>query len=431
MLMSKQPPNISAKDRYFFQNVFGVSAVEFLWGLGLPVVVESTFLQLFLTKMGASSLAIGLIPTLFFIGCSIFALVSSYLTAPLPSKKKAVILLHLVPAASLIFFGTALLMIESPRYLLHLFFFCYGIFSICIGMTLPVWLSYLVNIFSAQKSVAGLGYMSIFQNIGKLISSLALLKVVEAYAFSMHSAAVIFLVVGGLFAIGSFFFLFTHEVAASGYSSANSTNSLWNYVVENISHMLKNRNILLFLAADLDFFAVITAISFYANYATIFCRIDPAVAAGLFVACIYLGAIFSNIIFGSWGLLGLKSKFVASKLFSITALLLLTGDTTQGTFLLISFLLGMSRAIRMVVMPPAIKLLSGLSDAASYFALGAIVTLPVAVGYPLLTGSFLDYTMDWGGNAYRLVFGAGAVFIFMTLLFLLKIDFRKKSTPPF
>jgi len=43
-------------NRYYHRNVFGISAVEFLWGLGLPVVIESTFLQLFLKNMGASAL---------------------------------------------------------------------------------------------------------------------------------------------------------------------------------------------------------------------------------------------------------------------------------------------------------------------------------------------------------------------------------------
>ena len=49
----------SPKDRYFRRNVFGVSVVEFLWGLGFPIVLESTFLQLFLKSLGASSLLTG------------------------------------------------------------------------------------------------------------------------------------------------------------------------------------------------------------------------------------------------------------------------------------------------------------------------------------------------------------------------------------
>ena len=61
-------------DQYFRRNTFGISSVEFLWGLGMPVVVESTFLQLFLRNLGASNFLIGLIPTLFSGGVAVFAL---------------------------------------------------------------------------------------------------------------------------------------------------------------------------------------------------------------------------------------------------------------------------------------------------------------------------------------------------------------------
>ena len=51
------------KDSYFRRNVFGVASVEFFWGLGFPIVLESTFLQLFLKHLGASSFVIGIVPS--------------------------------------------------------------------------------------------------------------------------------------------------------------------------------------------------------------------------------------------------------------------------------------------------------------------------------------------------------------------------------
>ena len=59
-------------DTYYKRNVIGISGCEFLWGLGLPVVLESTFLQLFLKSLGASSFQIGLIPAFSFLGSSVF-----------------------------------------------------------------------------------------------------------------------------------------------------------------------------------------------------------------------------------------------------------------------------------------------------------------------------------------------------------------------
>ena len=54
-------------DQYFRRNTVGISSVEFFWGLGIPVVMESTFLQLFLRNLGANNFLIGLIPSLSFL----------------------------------------------------------------------------------------------------------------------------------------------------------------------------------------------------------------------------------------------------------------------------------------------------------------------------------------------------------------------------
>jgi MFS family permease len=200
------------KDRYFLQNVIGISGVEFLFGLGLPVVVESTFLQIFLKKLGASNFAIGLIPFFFFLGTSAFALLSSYYTANMAFKRKAVIGLHLVSAISILLIGITLFIFSNVSHILFVFLGCYALFSISVGMTMPVWLNYLVTILSEDKSVAGLSFMIIAQNIAKLLSSMLILRIVDTYAFSQLSSALIFLAVGLFFILGSLLFLLTKEL---------------------------------------------------------------------------------------------------------------------------------------------------------------------------------------------------------------------------
>lgn len=174
----------SPKDRYYRRNVFGVSVVEFLWGLGFPIVLESTFLQLFLKSLGASSFLIGTVPFLFIIGISCFPLFASYLSRNYRFKRPLVILLHLAAAVSVLFFGIVLLFNRDTELILPFFLIFYALFSISLGMGIPVWLNYLVRIFSESRTVPGLGYMMLFQNVGKIISSLFILKVVEQYAFS-------------------------------------------------------------------------------------------------------------------------------------------------------------------------------------------------------------------------------------------------------
>ena len=418
------------KDRYYLRNVFGISTVEFFWGLGLPVVLESTFLQLFLKNLGASSLAIGFIPFFLFIGESLFALLSSYATSKMLFKRGAVFGLHLGSAISLSLFGAILLAFSEGPTVVGLFFICYGFFSLCIGMTIPVWLNYLVIIFSARKTVSGLGYMMIAQYIGKLIGSLVIVKVVEKYAFSVVSSAVIFLAVGFTFALGACFFFMTREAPSQADRQAVNNEGFWPHIRQAAKHIMRNKNYLRFLAGDLEFFIVITVISFYANYATSYCGIAPAVAAGLFVACSYCGAILANISLGSFNLLTLKQKALLSKTVSMAAMGLLLVAEHRYFFYSASFLLGISRGSRMLIYAPAVKRLGGLADSTPYFAISPIITLPVAAGLPLLCGHFLDRFAWLQADSYRLVFASALVMLLGTLICVVFTDFKEGAMPP-
>jgi hypothetical protein len=415
------------KDQYYLQNVIGISGCEFLWGLGLPVVIESTFLQLFLKSLGASSFAIGLIPFFLFIGSSVFALLSSYLTSGLAYQRKAVIILHLVSGACLILFGISLFAFGRASHILIVFFSCYGIFSICIGMTLPVWLNFVVKIFSENKTVSGMAFMLIAQNVAKLVCSLFIVRYVEKFAFSSESSALAFITVGVLFVLGSAFFFMTRELPYSREAAATERKPFFGYTIESIRHILKNRNFLYFLAGDLEFIIVVTIISFYANYATTWCGIDVATAAGIFVGCIYCGSIFANISLGSMGFFSLKNKYIISKFFSLSAVTMLTFFCDYWSFYIASFLLGASRGTRMISFPPTVKKLSGLSDSTSYFAVGPILTLPFAICLPLGFGKFLDHFVWLQADAYRIIFAASIILICITLLCILKTDFSDEK----
>ena len=235
-------------DTYYKRNVFGISGVEFLWGLGLPVVLESTFLQLFLKSLGATSFQVGLIPAFSFLGSSVFALLSSYFTVGLAFKRGAVIYLHLVSGMSLVFFGASLFFFGEHAPVLTMFFVSYAVFSICVGMTIPVWLNYIVNIFSEERSFSGLGFMMLAQNIARLASSLLIVKFVAKYSFSQTASGGIFLAVGLLFCLGSLFFLATKETSVLDTETDDSRRSFWKYVQRSVRHIVQNRNYLIFLA---------------------------------------------------------------------------------------------------------------------------------------------------------------------------------------
>lgn len=413
------------KDQYFTRNVIGSASVEFFWGLGFPIVIESTFLQLFLNNLGASSFVIGCVPSLFIIGISIFPVFASYFTRNTLLKRTTVLVLHLLSGLSIFLFGCSMLLFENNASIVTLFFCCYAVFSICMGLTIPVWLNYLVRIFSENRAVKGIGYMMLFQNGAKILSSFVILKVVEKYAFSITSSSIVFIVTGLTFIIGALFFTLTKELADQGSPIEKNTESFVVHTRKSMKEILENRRFLVFLAADLDFYIVLTVLSFYANYAHTGFGIPQSIAAGIFVGCIYAGSVAVNIILGTLDFLSLKRKFILSKYISLTALILLITVPGNWCFFLISFLLGNVRAIRNIVYTPAVKRLSQKNDATSYFALAPVLTLPVGLGFPLLFGKSLDLLSFMEQDSYKILFGFCCIIVCITLIFTYYTDLEK------
>jgi hypothetical protein len=174
----------------------------------------------------------------------------------------------------------------------------------------------------------------------------------------------------------------------------------------------------------MDFYVIVTVISFYANYATAFCNIPAPIAAGFFVSCIYVGAIVTNIFLGSLGFFLPRNKYIFSKMASMAALLLLIFFGHQWSFLLASFLLGVSRGTRMIVFPPSVKKLSGSNDTTSYFAVGPILTIPFALSLPMIYGYFLDRFAYLNGASYRIVFFASLMLVMGSLYAVLRVNFQ-------
>jgi MFS family permease len=412
-------------DAYFARNTLGVSAAEFLFGLGLPLVMESTFLQLFLRSLGASSLLIGLIPTLFFLGYSLFAPLAGFLTAHLERKRPAVIATHFASGLPILAVGVMLSVTGYIPATLTLFLSAYALFSLAIGLTAPTWHNYLVTIFSEKKAIPALAVMMVVQSAAKFISSFFIIGMVDRYAFSARGAGIIFTLVGICFCSGSFMFLITREPPRT-QPREERTSRLARFL-SAMRGVLRNKRFLFYLASDQEIVAVVGIISFYANYATEYCGVPPPLAAGLFVGLNYLGGLAANVAFGWIGLASLKSKCLISKGLSLTAVALLLVSGGTAGFLAVSFLVGMARSIRMLTYPPLIKRFSGLSDATPYFATAPILTLPLSVGIPLANGAFLDRFARLGALSYKMMFMGMGILIILTLTFLIPLDFTRRK----
>ncbi|MCD4719334.1 MAG: MFS transporter [Desulfobacula sp.] len=420
----------SLKDKYFKRNAASVAIVEFFWGLGFPVILESTFLQIFLKNNGASDFLIGLVPSILILGISIFPLLSSYLTRNHEIKKKIVLYLHVVSSCSTLFFGVFLFFVKDETLILPAFFISYVLFSLCIGLTFPVWLHFLVKIFSVKKSVQGLSIMYLAQNIAKVIASIFIIKIVEAFSFSLTSAAWIFLCAGCCFLIGSLCFIFTKELPSKEIQPFLK-DSFFRHTKDTIVEMVQNKNLLKYLLGDLDNYVVLTVISFYANYATQYFGIENYTAAGLFVCFIYSGSILSNLLLGTLDYMSLKNKFLSTKLLSLVTLAVLIYFPTFIGFLFASFLMGFCRGTRGIIYSPCIKKFCKREDTTGYFAVAPLLTIIFGSGFPVFFGKMLDQFSYLGSASYKIMFSISFCIIIITLIFgyLTNFDNEFKNTP--
>jgi hypothetical protein len=413
------PDATHPQDRYFRRNVAGICGVELFWGLGMPVVIESTFLQLFLRNLGASSFLVGLLPTLLSAGMAIFSLSSYSLTVRLARKRGAIIAVHVAAAMPVLVFGLLLGAAGIRPSTLTMFLVAYGLFSIAVGLILPAWQNYLVKIFSAARSIRAMALMMIMQSAAKLAGSLWLVRMVERYSFSATGSSLVFTLVGLLFLAGSFFFLLTVEEPETPAPRAGGLR-----LGSLRSHAVENRGFLLLLGSDLEYWALGGVIAFYANFATEYCGIPAALASGLFVAFAYLGGVLANTLLGWANLLEVRDKYLLTKISATAGILLLAFHPVPWVFYLTSLLFGASRGTRAMVYAPAVKRLTGASDATLYFAVASILSLPFSTGLPLLNGAFLDRFARLGGWSYRGLFLGMAVLSLAGIFFTLRVPWK-------
>lgn len=409
-------------DAYFARNTIGLSSAEFFWGLALPVLFESAFLQIFLKQIGASNKIVGLVPSILATGIMLFSLMSAWMTSHLIHKKRAVILAHIAASLPFLIFGIILPHIPSSQKI-GMFLTAYIVFAFTLGLTLPLWQNFIVKVFSPLNTLKANSIMMTAQIFARLIGSFFIFKSVEKYSFSIESSSLIFISVGIMFFIGSFFFMIVHEPSGERTGSRSTPHNI-KTLADAADHIFKNKNYLKYLAGTTESFATVSVLSFYANYAVEFKGIPKEIAAGLFVACIYTAGVLTNIILGWLNFFTLKTKFLIARTAAVAGTIILIFSNTLSFFLLVSFIFGISRGVNQSANAPAVKLLSGLDDATDYFAISTIIIFPLSFSIPVVSGMIIDLLSSHGSFSYIAVFITLAVLQSTGLLFTVFTDFN-------
>jgi MFS family permease len=393
---------VSDLKKYFRRNAAAISAGEFLWGIGLPVVMESTFVTVFLSILGATNTQIGLSGLAMSVSFAIVPLFAAFFTSKMPYKKGPTVWLQVIASAGIIFMGLAYIFTGSNRNAYIIFILFYSFFAVGISSTIPVWQNFIVKIFTPSDSIRGMSIMMFAQNSAKLISGFILALVIGKTGISVRTAGFAFLIAGLTFLAGSLAYAYAKENRDD--IGINRGRNIFGYFTFYIRHILKNRNMILFLLQDIEFSAVVVFISFYSRYAIDYCGITASTASGIFIIMLFTGAVLSNILLGFTKNIPIKKCYLAIKICTLLGMAALILFRSEAAFFATSLMLGFSRSGRIQLYGPAVKGISALEDASPYYAIGPLIIIPVTSLLPVGMGTLLDKLAFMKGAAFTVGF---------------------------
>ncbi len=393
--------------KYFARNAAAISSGEFLWGLGLPVVMESTFVTVFLSFAGATNTQIGLSGLVLSVSFAAVPLFAAFSTSKMPYKKGPTVWLQVIASAGIIFLGLAYILAGSKSNAYMIFIIFYSFFAVGIASTIPVWQNFIVKIFTPKDSIRGMSVMMLAQNSAKLLSGFILALTIGKSGISVYGAGFIFAAAGLLFLAGSF--AYAYAVEDRDNIDHDRGRDLPGYFSFYIRHILKNRNMVFFLLQDIEFSATVVFISFYSRFAIDYCGIPASMASGVFIIMIFTGAVISNLLLGFTRNISLKARYLAIKAGTLAGMAALILFRSEAAFFVTSLLLGFSRSGRIQLYGPAVKGMSGLADASPYYAIAPLIIMPVTSLLPVTMGTLLDKLSFMKSGAFT----AGFIFLFI------------------
>ena len=410
------------------RNTAGLAWSEFCVGLALPVITaDAAFLPLLMRAAGGTTFEVGLMAAIFWAALAVLPLVSAYLTRGASDKRTIAIVTNATLALPPLVFGGVLLLL-GPRFLsVAALIITYAFLATAFGVSVPLWREYVTRIFPPQRVFAGLSVMFALQTVARILSGLLAAALVERFVFAPAMVGAVFIGTGVLLAVAALMLALTRELAPAAPGNAGAGARF----VEVVATALRNRSFLLYMANDIEFYASSAVTAFYAVYATEHVGIAAA-AATAFVVATHSGSTAAYLFLGRSRLLSLRQRLILGKCLSVAGVLLVLAvpafaAPAPWAFFAASALIGIGRATRQLAFLPVVKLLSRRSDATAYYALAQLVTMPFSVGLPLLAGQVLQLLAALGGDAYRLVFGALAALMALSMFVLLRVDLSEPA----
>jgi MFS family permease len=371
----------------------------------------------------------GLIASASFAVVPLFA---AFLTSKMPYKKGPTVWLQAVASAGIIFLGLLYIITGSKSGAYILFISFYSFFAVWLAATIPVWQNFIVKIFTPEDGIRGISVMMFAQNAAKLLSGFILAFTVSRTGIGVTAAGFAFLASGIMFMAGSIAYAWAIEDRDN--IEMNAGRNMTGYFSHYFRHILKNRDMLLFLLQDIEFSAVVVFISFYSRFAVSYCGIPVSMATGVFIIMLFAGAVSANMLVGFTKGFSIKARYIAIKISTLAGMAVLILFRSEAAFFAASFLLGFSRAGRVQLYGPAVRGISGLDDASPYYAIAPIIIMPATSLLPVGMGSLLDSLAFMKAGSFTVSFECLFAVAALSVIPFAMLKFREaggeKTAPP-
>jgi len=171
-----------------------IAAVEGVWGLGSALVSHVVILPVFLDRLGASPVLVGLLPATFALFLTGPQLLAARLTGHLPRKKIFFTFVHYPGCLSLLALGGFVIwQRDGPESLIIAATFVWlAMFGLCISFAMPMWVNLMAKLFPPSLRGKSVGDVFLLGSVTGAVGSMCAAKALATFAFPYNFAVLFF-----------------------------------------------------------------------------------------------------------------------------------------------------------------------------------------------------------------------------------------------
>ncbi len=364
------------------------------FSIGAAFFDASTVLVGFVATLTASTIFLGLVPTIFQVGIGLPQLLVARFLARRPRKIPLLIVASLFRNIPIFVLAAFAWSRPEPAMLLLVFFVCYALFAIGVGAESVAWIDIFAKIAPPERrgQISAIGRTA--GNIFSLAAGFLVSRVLASQDQFPRNYGFLFLAAGVLLTVAFGVFAFVHEpidpapIPAESPRGAPDDRSILSQGRQVWRHDGRFRGL---LGARVLYIAHLVAIPFYLRFARDTVGVDDA-SIGLFVSASMLGQLLAN---GLWGWISSRfgnQRVVQGALVIATLIplyVLLTPYLPQQAFLLVYVAVGAVIASEFIGWMNLLLEIAPAPSRPLYISLQGTLLLPANL-FPLFGGVALS-----------------------------------------